>query len=387
MKAYEGVDFLEIDELLSDEQKQIRQSVRNFVDKKFMPQVAEHYRAGSFPMELIPEMGEMGLLGCTIEGYECAGMSGTDYGIIMQELERGDSGLRSFASVQSSLCMYPIATFGSEEQKQKYLPEMAKGKMIGCFGLTEPDFGSNPGGMLTTAKKTDSGYILNGTKRWITNGSIADLAIVWAKLDGKVHGFIVPTKTKGFVPKDIPGKLSLRASVTSEFILEDCEISEDCILPEAKGLKAALMCLNQARYGIVWGVLGAAQACFLEALDFAKERDSFQGKVAHKQLVQSKLTWVFTEITKAQLLALRLGQLKDHDKLKHYQISMGKMNNVGRALEIARICRDILGANGVSDEYQTMRHMCNLESVNTYEGTYDVHSLIIGEHITGHAAF
>jgi len=386
MKAYEGVDFLNLSDLLSDQERQIQESVRQFVDEKFMPIVAKNYQVGSFPKDLIPQLAEMGVLGCFIDGYDCAGLNYTEYGLIMMELERGDSGLRSFASVQSSLCMYPIHQFGSDAQKEKYLPAMAHGEKIGCFGLTEPDFGSNPSGMLTTAVKKGNSYILNGTKRWITNGSIADLGIVWAKLDGKIQGFIVPADSPGFLARDIPGKLSLRASVTSELILDNCEIPADCILPEAQGLKAALMCLNSARYGIVWGVLGAAMACYDEALNYAKERIMFDKPIAQKQLVQSKLVWMLTEITKGQLLAWQLGQLKNQNKLKHYQVSMGKMNNVGKALEIARTARDILGANGVSDEYQCMRHMCNLESVNTYEGTHDIHILIIGENITGLSA-
>ena len=387
MKPYEGVDFLNLDELLSDTEKQVRQSIRKFVTDRFMPIVAKHYQAGTFPKEMISEIAEMGVLGCNLEGYGCAGMTDLEYGLIMMELERGDSGLRSFASVQTSLCMYPIHTFGTEDQKKKYLPEMAKGKVIGCFGLTEPDFGSNPSGMLTTAEKKGNKFILNGTKRWITNGSVADIAIVWAKYNSDIQGFIVPTKSKGFIARDIPGKLSLRCSVTSELIMDHCEISEDCIMPEARGLKAALMCLSSARYGIVWGVLGAAMACYDEALNYAKEREVFGEPLAAKQLVQSKLVWMVTEITKGQLLAQRLAQLKAQKKVRPHQISMGKMNNVNLALEIARVARDILGANGVSDEYQCMRHMCNLESVNTYEGTYDVHKLIIGEKITGLAAF
>lgn len=383
MKAYEGVDFLLLDELFTDQERQIQSSVRRFVEDRYLPNAAKYYREGSFPKELISEMGEMGLLGCNLQGYGCAGLNNIEYGLIMMELERGDSGLRSFASVQTSLCMYPVYTFGTEEQKKQWLPEMAAGRKIGCFGLTEPDFGSNPGGMLTTAVRKNKGFVLNGTKRWITNGTIADMAIIWAKLDGEVQGFLVPTNSPGFIARDIPGKLSLRASVTSELILENCEVGEDAILPQAKGLKTALMCLTQARYGIVWGALGAAQACYHEALHFAKERESFGEPLAQKQLVQSKLVWMLNEITKGQLLAYRLGQLKDAGKIKHYQVALGKMNNVGRALEISRLARDILGANGVSDEYQSMRHMCNLESVNTYEGTYDIHALIIGHHITG----
>lgn len=387
MKAFEALDFLNIESMLTTEQLQIQQGVRHFVTKSFLPVVTEHYRKGSFPTELISKLGELGVLGCFIEGYDCAGLGPIEYGLIMQELERGDSGLRSFASVQSSLCMFPIYKFGTEEQKRKYLPQMAAGKLIGCFGLSEPDFGSNPAGMLTTAVKTKSGYRLNGMKRWITNGNIADLAIIWAKLDGKVQGFVVPTNSPGMLVKEIEGKLSLRASITSEIRMEDCEITAEALLPEAKGLRAAFECLNSARYGIVWGVLGAALACYDEALSYSKEREMFNGPLAGKQIVQQKLVWMLSEISKAQLLAYRLGQLKEKGELKPEQISLGKMNNVKIALDIARTARDILGANGICDEYQSMRHMCNLESVNTYEGTHDIHQLIIGEKITGLAAY
>ncbi len=387
MQPYDGVDFLSLDDLLSDQEKQIRQSVRSFVNEKFMPIVAGHYEAGTFPFELVPEMGAMGLLGSHLKGYDCPGLSALDYGIIMMELERGDSGLRSLASVQSSLCMYPIHTFGSTKQKETYLPGMAQGKILGCFGLTEPDFGSNPSGMLTTAQKKGHGYILNGTKRWITNASRSDISIVWAKCDGDIQGFIVPKDAPGYKAREIHNKLSLRASVTGEFILDNCEISEDMMLPHAKGLKAALMCLSSARFGIVWGALGAAMACYQEALNYAQDRIMFNQPIAQKQLVQAKLVDMVTEISKAQLLAFRLAQLKMQDKIRPHHISMGKMNNVAMALNIARTARDILGANGVSTEYQCMRHMCNLESVNTYEGTYDIHKLIIGEKITGLPAF
>ncbi len=387
MQAYDGVDFLGLDELLSDQEKQVRESVRSFVSQKFMPVVAKHYQAGTFPFDLVSEMGEMGLLGCNLKGYGCAGMSDIEYGLIMMELERGDSGLRSLASVQTSLCMYPIHSFGSEKQKETYLPKMAKGELIGCFGLTEPDFGSNPSGMLTTAVRKGKNFVLNGTKRWITNASVADLSIVWAKYDGDIRGFLIPKNTKGYHAREIHGKLSLRCSITGEFILDNCEIPEDFILPGAKGLKAALMCLSSARYGIAWGALGAAMACYHEALHYAKERVMFDRPIAGKQIVQVKLVDMLTEITKGQLLAYRLGQLKSAGKIKPHQISMGKMNNVAIALNAARVARDILGANGVSDEYQCMRHMCNLESVNTYEGTYDIHKLIIGEKITGLNAF
>jgi glutaryl-CoA dehydrogenase len=386
MKPYEALDFLKMSDLLTDQEKQIQESVRQFVSDRFLPGVAKHYSDGTFPLDIVPEMGEMGLLGCNLEGYECSGMNPVEYGLIMMELERGDSGLRSFASVQSSLCMFPIHEFGSEEQKQEWLPPMARGEKIGCFGLTEPDFGSDPGGMLTKAERKGKGFVLNGTKRWITNGTVADISIVWAKLDGEVQGFLVPKEAPGFMARDIPGKMSLRASRTSELILDNCEIAEDCILPKAKGLKAALQCLSSARYGIVWGVLGAAMACYDETLNFSKEREVFGSPLAAKQLIQSKLVWMATEITKGQLLALRLGQLKKEGKLKHYHVSMGKMNNCGVALEIARVGRDILGASGITDEYQCMRHMCNLESVNTYEGTFDVHKLIIGQQITGSSA-
>ncbi len=387
MQPYDGVDFLNLDELLTDQEKQVREIVRTFVNRRFMPVVAKHYQAGTFPSDLVPEIAELGVFGCNLQGYDCAGMTDVEYGIIMMELERGDSGLRSLASVQTSLCMYPIHTFGSEEQKKKWLPGMARGEKIGCFGLTEPDFGSNPSGMLSTAVRKGKGYVLNGTKRWITNASIHDLAIVWAKLDGEIQGFIVPKDTPGFTARGIHNKLSLRCSVTGEFIMENCEIPEDCILPQAKGLKAALMCLSSARYGIVWGALGAAMASYHEALTYAKERVMFGVPIAQKQLVQAKLVQMLNEITKGQLIAYRLGQLKMAGKIRPHHISLGKMNNVNMALQVSRTARDILGANGVSDEYQCMRHACNLESVNTYEGTYDIHQLIVGEKITGLAAY
>lgn len=387
MIPYSGVDFLSLDDLLTDQEKQVRESIRSFVSEKFMPVVSKHYEEGTFPFELVPQLGEMGVLGCNLQGYGCAGMSDIEYGLIMMELERGDSGLRSLASVQTSLCMYPIYHYGTEAQKKKWLPAMAKGEKLGCFGLTEPDFGSNPSGMLTTAVKKGKSYILNGTKRWITNASRADIHIVWAKLDGEIQGFLIEKSAKGLITKEIHNKLSLRCSVTGEFIMDNCEIPEENILPEAKGLKAALNCLSSARYGIAWGALGAAMACYHEALNYAKERVMFGGPIGGKQLVQSKLVWMLTEITKGQLMALRLGQLKQSGKIRPHHISMGKMNNVGIALDIARVARDILGANGVSDEYQCMRHACNLESVNTYEGTYDIHKLIIGEKITGLNAF
>lgn len=387
MSQYEAVDFLSLQDLLSDEEKKVQSSIRKFVSENYLPKVGEYYREGVFPKEIPQQLGDLGVLGCFIDGFGCSGLSYTEYGLIMMELERGDSGLRSFASVQSSLAMFAIHHFGSEEQKQKYLPQMAKGKLIGCFGLTEPDFGSNPSGMLSSAKEESDHFLLNGTKRWITNGSISDVSIVWAKLNERVQGFVVPKDAPGFRMLDIPGKLSLRASVTSELILEDCKISKDNILPEAKGLRAAFTCLNSARFGIVWGAIGAAMACYDEALRYAKERIMFDVPIAQKQIVQSKLVQMLNEISKAQLLAHRLGQLKDQNKITPQQISLGKMNNVKMALDCARTARDILGANGVSDEYQCMRHMCNLESVNTYEGTYDIHQLIVGEKITGLSAY
>lgn len=388
MSQFKGADFYQLDDLLTEEELMIRNTVRDFVEEKFLPLVTEHYRNGTFPHEIIPQLGELGLLGPSIEGYGCAGLNAIAYGLICQELERGDSGLRSFASVQSSLVMFPIYTYGSEAQKQKWLPALAKGTKIGCFGLTEPDFGSNPAGMITRARKTETGYVLNGTKMWITNGSIADVAVVWAKDEqDEIRGFLVEKGTPGFRAVDIEGKFSLRASVTSELILENCEVPAENLLPEAKGLKAPLSCLSQARYGIAWGALGAAMACYDTALNYAKTRIQFDKPIASFQLVQQKLVYMLTEITKGQLLAWRLGQLKDQGKIRHPQISMAKMNNVKIALDIARMARDILGANGIADEYPIMRHMNNLESVYTYEGTHDIHCLTVGRDITGIAAF
>ncbi|HLG41988.1 MAG TPA: acyl-CoA dehydrogenase family protein [Planctomycetota bacterium] len=388
MKKYEALDLYNVDSLLSEEERMIRDTVREFVDEEILPIIGEHYREGTFPLKLVPKIAEMGLLGASLEGYGCAGMNGVASGLIAQELERGDSGFRSFVSVQGSLCMYPIHAFGSEEQKKRWLPKMAKGELIGCFGLTEPDFGSNPSGMLTRAVKKGNEYILNGTKRWITNASIAHLAVVWARgEDDNIHGFVVERGTRGFVPRELKGKLSLRASDTGELIMEDCRVPASNKLPHTESLKSALKCLNQARYGIAWGAIGAAQACFDEALDYSKSRIMFDKPIAGFQLVQNKLAHMATEITKAQLVALQLGRLKDAGKVKHWQISLAKRNNVAIALETARTCRDILGANGILDEYQSMRHMCNLESVYTYEGTHDIHALILGEHLTGIGAF
>ncbi|MCP5055182.1 MAG: acyl-CoA dehydrogenase [bacterium] len=381
---FEGVDFLLLDEELSDEEILARDTVRNWVSQEFMPVIQEHVRKdGSFPMELVPGIAELGLFGANLHGYGCAGMNNVAYGLVMQELERGDSGLRSFASVQGSLCMYPIHAFGSEAQKEKYLPAMAAGESIGCFGLTEPDFGSFAQGMRTRAVRKGDGWILNGTKRWITNGSLAHVSIVWAQTEEGVRGFLIDRDTPGFEARDIKGKFSLRGSVTSELFLQDVELSEDSRLPEAKGMKGPLSCLTQARYGIAWGVLGAAMACFDEIVEYSRERIVQGGPLASKQLTQAKLADMFTEITKGQLLAHRLGRLKDAGKLHHTMVSMAKRNNVDIALQVARVARDLLGANGIVDDYQAMRHMVNLETVRTYEGTHDIHTLILGEHITG----
>jgi glutaryl-CoA dehydrogenase len=388
---FKGVDFIEFDTLLSDDERLVRDNTRKFIEENLVPIIELCNRDGRFPKELIAPMGELGFYGASLEGYGCAGMSAVEYGLMTQELERGDSGVRSFVSVQSGLCMYPIYAFGSEEQKQKYLPKMAKGEILGCFGLTEPDAGSNPGGMRTRAKKDGDGYILNGEKMWITSGSIADIAIIWAKVEDEndlIRGFIVPTDTPGFKAADVHGKWSLRASVTSSLSLIDVRVPADCLLPKSKGLGSPLSCLNQARYGIGWGAIGAAMACYDCSLQYAQFRKQFHDMpIAGHQLVQEKLVWMISEITKAQLLALQVGKLKDAGKVKPYHISMLKRNNVWMALECARMGRDILGGNGIADEYPIFRHMANLESVKTYEGTHDIHTLIIGEHITGIAGF
>jgi glutaryl-CoA dehydrogenase len=367
----------------------IQRSAREFVQHEVMPIIAEHFEKGTFPQQLIPSMAELGFFGSTIQGYGCAGVGDVAYGIIMTEIERGDSGLRSFVSVQSSLCMFPISAFGPEAMKKKYLPEMAAGKLIGCFGLTEPDFGSNPAGMATRAKKDGGHYILNGSKMWITNGGIADLAIVWAREeggDGKILGFVVEKGTPGFSTREIEKKFSLRASVTSELIFENCKVPAAQKL-EVTGLRGPFACLNNARYGISWGVLGAAQACYDEALNYAKTRIQFDHPIASYQLVQAKLVKMFTEITKGQLLCYHLGRLKEQGTSTPEQVSMAKMNNVAMALDCARLTRDILGASGITYEYQVGRHLLNLESVNTYEGTEDIHRLILGQHLTGIPAF
>ena len=381
------MDFYRTDDLLTEEERLVRSTVGRFVDQRFLPIIAEHYEGATFPMEIVPELAKLGVFGMHLHGYGAAGMSNVMYGLACQELERGDSGLRSFVSVQGSLCMFPIHRYGSEEQKQRWLPRMAAGKVIGCFGLTEPEFGSNPAGMATRARREGKDWILNGTKRWITNGNVADLAIVWARSEQGIRGFLVEKGTKGFEARQIHHKLSMRASVTSELILEDCRIPAGNELPDAQGLKAPLSCLNEARYGIVWGVLGAAIACYRSALGYAMARVQFDRPIAGYQLTQEKLVNMLTEITKGQLLALQLGRLKDEGKASASQISMAKLNNVREALQIAREARTILGANGISLEYPVMRHMNNLETVLTYEGTSEIHMLAIGEEITGLAAF
>ena len=385
---YEAPDYYAIEELLTEEERLVRDTARRFVEEEFQPHIVEAYRNGTFPMQLVPRLAELGFFGPTLpEAYGCAGASSVAYGLISQELERGDSGLRSFASVQSSLVMYPIFAFGSEAQKSNWLPRMARGQAIGCFGLTEPDFGSNPAGMRTTAKRAKGGFVLDGVKRWITNGNVADVAIVWARLEDKVHGLLVETDRPGFKAEQMHGKLSLRASVTSELYFDKCWIPEENRLPGTGSMKAPLACLSQARYGISWGAIGAASACYDCALRYAQGRVMFSRPIAGYQLVQRKLVEMIVEITKAQLLSLRLGRLKDAGKVRPEQISLAKMNNVAKALEIARLARDILGGNGIMDEYPIMRHMMNLETVNTYEGTEDVHRLIIGKDITGFDAF
>jgi len=386
--AFKGVDFYRMDDLLTDEERMVRDTVRRFVDERVLPIIDKHFEEATFPTDLIPQLAELGLFGGTLpEEYGCANMNNVSYGLVMQELERGDSGLRSFVSVQGALVMYPIFAFGSEEQKRKWLPLLAKGEKIGSFGLTEPDHGSDPGGMETRARRTDKGWVLNGTKRWITNGTISDIAVVWAKVDDEIRGFIVETNRPGFQAPEIKAKLSLRASVTSDLIMDDVLIPEDNLLPKSQGLKSPLMCLNQARYGIAWGAIGAAMACFDCVVDYTKGRTQFGKPIAGFQLVQEKLARMLTEITKGQLLAWRLGRLKDEGKLHFAQTSMAKRNNVGIALETARLARDLMGASGITLEYPVFRHMCNLESVYTYEGTDHIHTLILGEAITGIPAY
>ncbi len=385
--AFKAIDYYNIDELLDDSELLIRDTVRNLMEDKYQPVIAKHFTDGTCTPEIAKDLGELNVFGVNLDGYGCAGSSDTAYGLISQELERVDSAIRSFSSVQTSLSMYPIHRWGSGEQKEKYLPGMAKGEIIGCFGLTEPDHGSDPSGMKTTAKITDSGYVLNGSKMWITNGTIADIAVVWAKLDGEIRGFLVEKGTDGYTAPEIKNKFSLRASVTSELSFIECEIPKENILLDAVGLKAPLSCLTQARYGIAWGAIGAAMACFDEALQYAQERIQFGKPIAAFQLQQEKFAYIATEITKMQLLCLRLGQLKDAGKATHTQVSMAKRNNVAEALKIARMAREILGAAGIVDEYSAMRHACNLESVYTYEGTHDIHTLILGHDITGFEAY
>ena len=388
MFAFRGVDYMEIDSLFSDQEKLVRQTVREFVEKEVIPHIEGWNREAKFPRHLVEPMGELGFLGANLEGYGCAGMSNVEYGLIMQELERGDSGLRSFASVQGSLVMYPIREYGSDVQKKRWLPALQQGKAVGCFGLTEPDFGSNPAGMRTRAVKDGGDYVLNGEKAWITSGTIADVALVWARSPEGVRGFLVEKGTPGFTTKDIKGKLSLRASVTSILSLQDVRVPALNMLPGAQGMKAPLSCLTQARYGIGWGAIGAAMTCYSESLEYAKVRTQFDDKpIASHQMVQEKFAEMITEITKAQLLALQVGRLKDKGRADHAHVSMLKRNNVKIALDVARAARDILGANGIADEYPIFRHLCNLESVFTYEGTHNIHTLVIGERVTGIPAY
>jgi len=380
-------DFIDINHLLTQEERLTRDEVKKFVQKEFMPKIEEHYENATFPLDLIPELGNMGLFGMKIDGYDCPGGTNVLYGLVCQELERGDSGLRSLVSVQSSLVMFPIFTFGSEEQKTRWLPAMAKGEKIGCFGLTEPDIGSDPGSMKTWAKKDGGDWVINGSKMWITNGSIADVAIVWAQTDEGIKGFLVEKGMPGYETEEIKKKVSFRASVTSTLYLNNVRVPEQNVLPKANGLKCPLMCLNEARYGIAWGAMGAAAACYDIALKYAKTRKQFNKPIAAFQLTQDKLVKIMTEIVKGQLLVLHIGRLKDEGRCDHRHISLAKMNNVSEALKAARTARSILGANGISLEYHIMRHICNLESVYTYEGTHEIHKLIVGQALTGSAAF
>jgi len=384
-------DFFDLSRHLSTEERAVRDAARAFVDARVIPSIADHWERGTFPEPLIGELGDLGMLGCNLHGYDCAGSSEVAYGLAMQELERGDTGIRSFASVQTSLVMLPIHAFGSDAQKNRYLPQMAKGRVVGCFALTEPGFGSNPGGMRTVAIDDGDSFVLRGVKRWVTNGNIAQVALVWGKLggaDGEVRGFLVPTDATGFEARLIERKLSLRASVTSEVFLDDVRVAKDAILPGVRGMRGPLSCLTAARFGIAWGVIGAASACFDCAVDYAKGRVQFAGKpIAAHQLVQAKLAEMVTQITSMQLMALEAARLKDEKKLRPQHVSMIKRHNVRAALDIARTCRDVLGANGILHDYPVMRHMCNLETVSTYEGTHDMHTLILGQDVTGIAAF
>ena len=386
--AFRGVDYFCLDSLFTEEELMVRQTARRFAEERILPLIRDCYRDARFPTELVPEMANLGFFGANLEGYGCAAMSNVEYGLVMQELERIDSGVRSFVSVQGALVMYPIHAFGSDPQKQRWLPALQSGKAIGCFGLTEPDFGSNPAGMRTTARRDGDSWILNGEKTWITNGSLADVAVVWARAAEGILGFLVERGTPGYATSDIHGKWSMRASVTSSLAFADCRLPGTARLPGVKGLKGPLSCLSQARFGIGWGVLGAAMDCYETARQYSILRKQFDDRpIASHQLVQEKLAWMITEITKAQFLALQAGRLKDQKKLEPAHISMLKRNNVWMALECARISRDLLGANGITDEYPIMRHLCNLESVKTYEGTDHIHALVIGERITGVAAY
>jgi glutaryl-CoA dehydrogenase len=388
MARFPGVDYLSIDSQFSEQELMVRQTARQFVDDRVVPVIRDCYREARFPMDLVPEMGRLGFFGANLEGYGCAGMNNVEYGLLMQELERGDTGLRSFASVQGGLVMYPILTYGSEAQKQQWLPRLQSGDALGCFGLTEPGFGSNPAGMLTKAVKQGSCWVINGEKTWITNGSIADVAVVWARAEDGIRGFLVERGTPGFTSSELHGKLSMRASVTASLSFSDCRVPESAMLPGARGLKGPLGCLSQARYGIGWGVIGAAMDCYETARSYSILRKQFDDKpIASHQLVQEKLADMITEISKAQLLALHAGRLKDEGKIEPAHISMLKRNNVRMALECARQSRDLLGANGIMDEYPIMRHLCNLETVKTYEGTDHIHTLVIGERVTGVAAY
>jgi glutaryl-CoA dehydrogenase len=382
-----ATDLYNIDSLLNEDERLVRDTVRTFVRERVLPVIGEHFEAGSFPRELIPEIAQLGLLGMHLEGYGCAGLNAVSYGLACQELEYGDSGVRSFVSVQGSLAMFPIHAFGSEEQKQRWLPQMAKGDVIGCFALTEPDFGSNPTGMLTNARKDGDSYVLNGTKMWITNGGIADLAVVWAKAKDGIRGFLVERGTPGFTTSNVEHKLSLRASVTSELHFADCRVPAENMLPEVRGLRGPLSCLDEARYGIAWGANGAARACYEAALEYAKSRVQFDRPIGGFQLTQQKLANMATELVKADLLALQLGRLKDQGLAHAVQVSLAKRNNVREALHTAREARSVLGANGITLEYPISRHMNNLESVYTYEGTDEIHTLILGQAITGLSAF
>ena len=388
MADFSGVDFLRLDELLSDEERMARDTVREFVSREFLPVIQEHIRKdGSFPMELVPQMGELGLFGTNLQGYGCPGLNNVAYGLAMQELERGDSGLRSFASVQGSLVMYPLYTYGSDAQKDRWLPAMSAGEAVGCFGLTEPDFGSFAQGMRTKAERRGGGWLLNGTKRWITNGSIADVSVVWATTEEGIRGFLVEKGTKGFETPDIKGKFSLRGSVTSELYLQDVEVPDESRLPKAEGMKAPLSCLTQARYGISWGAIGAAMACYEEVGDYTKERRVQGGWLAAKQLTQEKLVMMLVEITKAQLVTYHLGRMLDDQAAGPPQISLAKLNNVREALKIARMARDITGARGILADHHIIRHLCDLEAISTLEGTAGMHTLVLGKEITGISAF